>query len=451
MCQDTGTAIVMGKRGQNVLTAGGDEEALSRGVYDAYTKLNLRYSQMAPLTMWDERNTGSNLPAQIELYATDGGAYKFLFMAKGGGSANKSFLYQETKAVLNEASMMRFLEQKIRSLGTAACPPYHLAIVVGGTSAEFALKTAKYASAHYLDELPATGSPSGHGFRDRELEEKVFELTQKIGIGAQFGGKYFCHDVRVVRLPRHGASCPVAIAVSCSADRQALAKITAEGVFLEQLETDPARFLPDTTDEHLDSDVVRVDLNRPMSEIRAELSRYPVKTRLSLSGPLVVARDIAHAKIKERLDAGEPMPGYLRDHAVYYAGPAKTPEGYASGSFGPTTAGRMDAYVDQFQAAGGSLVMLAKGNRSQQVTDACASHGGFYLGSIGGPAARLAQDCIKKVDVLEYPELGMEAVWRIEVEDFPAFIVVDDKGNDFFQDPAPTTPTFTSIPVRAAD
>ncbi|MFI0900317.1 fumarate hydratase [Streptomyces sp. NPDC020983] len=447
MCQDTGTAIVMGKRGQNVLTAGGDEEALSRGIYDAYTRLNLRYSQMAPLTMWEERNTGSNLPAQIELYATDGGAYKFLFMAKGGGSANKSFLYQETKAVLNEASMMRFLEEKIRSLGTAACPPYHLAIVVGGTSAEFALKTAKYASAHYLDELPAEGSPAGHGFRDKELEQKVFELTQKIGIGAQFGGKYFCHDVRVVRLPRHGASCPVAIAVSCSADRQALAKITAEGVFLEQLETDPARFLPETTDEHLDEDVVRIDLNRPMDEIRAELTKYPVKTRLSLSGPLVVARDIAHAKIKERLDAGEEMPQYLRDHAVYYAGPAKTPEGYASGSFGPTTAGRMDAYVQQFQAAGGSFVMLAKGNRSRQVTDACAAHGGFYLGSIGGPAARLAQDCIKKVDVLEYAELGMEAVWKIEVEDFPAFIVVDDKGNDFFTDPAPA-PTFTSIPVR---
>ncbi|MEC3996724.1 fumarate hydratase [Actinacidiphila sp. DG2A-62] len=447
MCQDTGTAIVMGKRGQNVLTRGGDEEALSRGIYDAYTKLNLRYSQMAPLTMWDEKNTGSNLPAQIELYATDGGAYKFLFMAKGGGSANKSFLYQETKAVLNEASMMRFLEEKIRSLGTAACPPYHLAIVVGGTSAEFALKTAKYASAHYLDELPAEGSPAGHGFRDKELEQKVFELTQTIGIGAQFGGKYFCHDVRVVRLPRHGASCPVAIAVSCSADRQALAKITAEGVFLEQLETDPARFLPETTDEHLDDDVVRVDLNRPMDEIRAELTKYPVKTRLSLSGPLVVARDIAHAKIKERLDAGEEMPQYLRDHAVYYAGPAKTPEGYASGSFGPTTAGRMDAYVEQFQAAGGSFVMLAKGNRSRQVTEACAAHGGFYLGSIGGPAARLAQDCIKKVEVLEYAELGMEAVWKIEVEDFPAFVVVDDKGNDFFSDPAPS-PTFTSIPVR---
>ncbi|MCQ4082285.1 fumarate hydratase [Streptomyces sp. RB6PN25] len=445
MCQDTGTAIVMGKRGQNVLTSGGDEEALSRGVYDAYTELNLRYSQMAPLTMWEEKNTGSNLPAQIELYATDGAAYKFLFMAKGGGSANKSFLYQETKAVLNEASMMRFLEEKIRSLGTAACPPYHLAIVVGGTSAEYALKTAKYASAHYLDSLPVSGSPTGHGFRDLELERSVFELTQKIGIGAQFGGKYFCHDVRVVRLPRHGASCPVAIAVSCSADRQALAKITAEGVFLEQLEKDPARFLPETTDAHLDDTVVRVDLNRPMDEIRAELSKYPVKTRLSLSGPLVVARDIAHAKIKERLDAGEEMPQYLRDHAVYYAGPAKTPEGYASGSFGPTTAGRMDAYVEQFQAAGGSFVMLAKGNRSKQVTDACAAHGGFYLGSIGGPAARLAQDCIKKVEVLEYEELGMEAVWKIEVEDFPAFIVVDDKGNDFFAD---TTGPLLSIGRR---
>ncbi|MEV6107562.1 fumarate hydratase [Streptomyces sp. NPDC051940] len=456
MCQDTGTAIVMGKRGQNVLTQGGDEEALSRGVYDAYTRLNLRYSQMAPLTMWDEKNTGSNLPAQIELYAADGGAYKFLFMAKGGGSANKSFLYQETKAVLNEASMMKFLEEKIRSLGTAACPPYHLAIVVGGTSAEYALKTAKYASAHYLDELPTAGSPTGHGFRDVELEEKVFELTQKLGIGAQFGGKYFCHDVRVVRLPRHGASCPVAIAVSCSADRQALAKITPEGVFLEQLEKDPARFLPDTTDAELtggsaagldEGEVVRIDLNRPMDEILAELTKYPVKTRLSLTGPLVVARDIAHAKIKERLDAGEEMPQYLKDHPVYYAGPAKTPEGYASGSFGPTTAGRMDAYVEQFQAAGGSKVMLAKGNRSQQVTDACSSHGGFYLGSIGGPAARLAQDCIKKVETVEYAELGMEAVWRIEVEDFPAFVVVDDKGNDFFS-PQQLAPTFTSIPVR---
>ena len=449
MCQDTGTAIVMGKRGQNVLTDGGDESALSQGIYDAYTKLNLRYSQMAPLTMWDEKNTGSNLPAQVELYATDGGAYKFLFMAKGGGSANKSYLYQETKAILNESSMMAFLEQKIRSLGTAACPPYHLAIVVGGTSAEFALKTAKYASAHYLDTLPTEGSASGHGFRDLELEAKVQELTQKIGIGAQFGGKYFCHDVRVVRLPRHGASLPVAMAVSCSADRQALGKITAEGVFLEQLETDPAKYLPETTDEHLDDNVVRIDLNQPMADIRAELSRHPVKTRLSLTGTLVVARDIAHAKIKERLDAGEGMPQYLRDHPVYYAGPAKTPEGYASGSFGPTTAGRMDSYVDQFQAAGGSMVMLAKGNRSQQVTDACAKHGGFYLGSIGGPAARLALDCIRKVEVLEYAELGMEAVWRIEVVDFPAFVVVDDKGNDFFTDPgAAAQPLITSIPVR---
>ncbi|GAB2802960.1 fumarate hydratase [Streptomyces daliensis] len=456
MCQDTGTAIVMGKRGQQVLTEGGDEEALSRGIYDAYTQLNLRYSQMAPLTMWDEKNTGNNLPAQVELYATDGDAYKFLFMAKGGGSANKSFLYQETKAVLNEASMMKFLEEKIRSLGTAACPPYHLAIVVGGTSAEYALKTAKYASAHYLDELPAEGSPAGNGFRDKELEQQVFELTQKIGIGAQFGGKYFCHDVRVVRLPRHGASCPVAIAVSCSADRQAKAKITAEGVFLERLETDPARFLPETTESELtegagaDLDAVRIDLARPMDEILAELTKHPVKTRLSLTGTLVVARDIAHAKIKERLDAGEEMPQYLKDHPVYYAGPAKTPEGYASGSFGPTTAGRMDAYVEQFQAAGGSKVMLAKGNRSKQVTDACAAHGGFYLGSIGGPAARLAQDCIKKVEVLEYEELGMEAVWRIEVEDFPAFIVMDDKGNDFFADPAPEQTFVTSIPVRGA-
>jgi fumarate hydratase class I len=446
MCQDTGTAIVMGKKSEGVLTGAVDEEWISRGVYDAYTKLNLRYSQMAPLTMWDEKNTGSNLPAQIELYSTPGEgdpAYKFLFMAKGGGSANKSFLFQETKAVLNPAGMMKFLDEKIRSLGTAACPPYHLAIVVGGTSAEFALKTAKYASAHYLDALPTTGSPVGHGFRDVELEEEVFKLTQDFGIGAQFGGKYFCHDVRVIRLPRHGASCPVAIAVSCSADRQARAKITPEGVFLEQLERDPARFLPETTDEHLDDEsVVRIDLNRPMSEIRAELTKLPVKTRLSLSGPLVVARDIAHAKIKERLDAGEPMPQYLRDHAVYYAGPAKTPEGYASGSFGPTTAGRMDAYVDQFQAAGGSFVMLAKGNRSVQVTNACKAHGGFYLGSIGGPAARLAQDCIKSVDVLEYAELGMEAVWKIEVEDFPAFVVVDDKGNDFFTDtrkPVPLT------------
>ncbi|WP_415646648.1 fumarate hydratase [Stackebrandtia soli] len=432
MCQDTGTAIVMGKRGRHVLTDGNDSAHLARGVWQAYRDLNLRYSQLAPLSMWDEKNTGTNLPAQIELYAEGDDAYKFLFMAKGGGSANKSFLYQETKAVLNPTAMMRFLEEKLRALGTAACPPYHLAIVVGGTSAEFALKTAKYASAHYLDTLPTEGSESGHGFRDLELEKQVLELTRKFGIGAQFGGKYFCHDVRVVRLPRHGASCPVAIAVSCSADRQMLGKITADGLFLEQLETDPAKYLPETTDADVGSDVVQIDLNRPMDEIRAELSRYPVKTRLSLSGPLVVARDIAHAKIAERLDAGEPMPSYLRDHAVYYAGPAKTPEGYASGSFGPTTAGRMDSYVEKFQAAGGSMVMLAKGNRSKQVTDACDTHGGFYLGSIGGPAARLAQDCIKSVEVLEYPELGMEAIWKIDVVDFPAFIVVDDKGNDFF-------------------
>ncbi len=432
MCQDTGTAIVMGKRGGEVLTDGRDEEHLARGIYDAYTQLNLRYSQLAPLSMYEERNTGNNLPAQIEIYAIPGPEYKFLLMAKGGGSANKSFLYQQTKAVLNPASMRAFLEEKIRSLGTAACPPYHLAIVVGGTSAEYALKTAKYASARYLDPLPGTGSAAGHGFRDTELEQQVLEITRQVGIGAQFGGKYFCHDVRVIRLPRHGASCPVAIAVSCSADRQALAKITADGVFLERLETDPAQYLPDTTEDDLASGVVRIDLNRPMSEIRAELTKYPVATRLSLTGPLVVARDIAHAKIAERLAAGEPMPRYLADHPVYYAGPAKTPEGYASGSFGPTTAGRMDSYVDAFQAAGGSLVMLAKGNRSAAVTEACRRHGGFYLGSIGGAAARLAQDCITKVEVLEYPELGMEAVWRIEVRDFPAFIITDDKGNDFF-------------------
>ncbi len=447
MCQDTGTAIVMGKRGQHVLTTGPDEEAISRGVFDAYTRLNLRYSQMAPITTWEERNTGSNLPAQIELYAdtTPGheSAYKFLFMAKGGGSANKSFLYQETKALLNPSRLMEFLDEKLRSLGTAACPPYHLAIVLGGTSAEFALKTAKYASARYLDSLPTEGTMAAHGIRDPELEEQVHELTRGFGIGAQFGGKYFCHDVRVIRLPRHGASLPVAIAVSCSADRQALGKITADGVFLEQLETDPAQFLPEEVDADLDAETVGVsgtgkqsavpiDLNQPMDRIREELSKHPVKTRVSLTGPLVVARDLAHAKIKERLDAGEPMPDYLRDHPVYYAGPAKTPEGMPSGSFGPTTAGRMDSYVEQFQAAGGSLVMLAKGNRSQQVTDACQRHGGFYLGSIGGPAARLAQDCIRSVEVLEYEELGMEAVWKIEVENFPAFIVVDDSGNDFF-------------------
>jgi fumarate hydratase class I len=432
MCQDTGTAIVMGKRGQYVLTDGHDEEAIARGVFDTYLTSNLRYSQLAPLDMYKEVNTKTNLPAQIELYAYHGNEYHFLFMAKGGGSANKSYLYQETKALLNPESLMSFLDAKLRSLGTAACPPYHLAIVVGGTSAEFALKTAKLASARYLDTLPSAGSPSGHGFRDLELEQKVFELSQRTSIGAQFGGKYFCHDVRVVRLPRHGASCPVAIAVSCSADRQALGKITKDGVFLEQLETDPAKYLPEASGEQLSAQVVQVDLNQPMSEIRAQLGRYPVKTRLSLNGPLIVARDIAHAKIQERLDRGEGMPDYMKNHAVYYAGPAKTPKGYASGSFGPTTAGRMDSYVDSFQAQGGSFVMLAKGNRSRAVTEACKKHGGFYLGSIGGPAARLAQDCIKHVEVHEYPELGMEAVWKIDVVDFPAFVVIDDKGNDFF-------------------
>ncbi|MBC7373612.1 MAG: fumarate hydratase [Frankiales bacterium] len=434
MCQDTGTAIVSAKRGQNVLTDGADAEHLSRGIYDAYTTLNLRYSQLAPLTMWDESNTGNNLPAQIELYATKGSSYDFLFMAKGGGSANKSYLYQETKAVLNPTRMMAFLREKIAALGTAACPPYHLAIVVGGTSAEFALRTAKYASAKYLDELPTSGSMTGHGFRDLDLELAVHELTRELGIGAQFGGKYFCHDVRVVRLPRHGASCPVAIAVSCSADRQARARIDASGVWLEQLEQDPAQYLPEV--EEAAGPVVRIDLDRPMAEIRSALSALPVKTRVSLTGSLVVARDIAHAKIAELLDAGQPMPVWMREMPVYYAGPAKTPEGYASGSFGPTTAGRMDSYVERFQAAGGSLVMLAKGNRSPAVTAACKAHGGFYLGSIGGPAARLAQDCIRHVEVLEWPELGMEAVWKIEVEDFPAFVVVDDKGNDFFTSPA---------------
>ncbi|HEY7070621.1 MAG TPA: fumarate hydratase, partial [Acidimicrobiales bacterium] len=434
MCQDTGTAIVKGKKGQFVFTGGGDETAIARGVFDTYERDNLRYSQMAPLTMWDEVNTKTNLPAEIKIAAVDGDAYKLMFMAKGGGSANKSYLFQETKALLNPQSLTRFLDEKLRALGTAACPPYHLAVVIGGTSAEFAVETAKLASTRYLDSLPLAGSELGHGFRDVELEAEVLAQVQAFGIGAQFGGKYFCHDVRVIRLPRHGASCPVALAVSCSADRQALARITHDGVFLEQLEHEPAHFLPDVDEAALGSDVVQIDLGQPMDRIRAELSRYPVKTRLSLSGPMVVARDIAHAKIKERLDAGDPMPGYLRDHCVYYAGPAKTPEGMASGSFGPTTAGRMDAYVDEFQAAGGSLVMLAKGNRSRRVTDACHAHGGFYLGSIGGPAARLAQDCIRKVEVLEYPELGMEAVWRIEVEDFPAFVVVDDKGHDFFDE-----------------
>jgi fumarate hydratase class I len=437
MCQDTGTALIMGKKGQYVLTTAKEELALSQGVYDAYTKLNLRYSQMAPVTTWEEKNTGNNLPAQIEIYADSDhqDEYNFMFIAKGGGSANKSFLYQETKAVLNPTSFMNWLDAKLRSIGTAACPPYHLAIVIGGTSAEHTVKTAKLASTHYLDDLPTTGdAATGHGFRDLALEEEVFKLTQKLGIGAQFGGKYFCHDVRVVRLPRHGASLPIAIAVSCSADRQAKAKITKDGIFLEQLETDPAHFLPETTDEHLNDNVVAIDLNQPMDAIRAELSKHPVKSRVSLTGTIVVARDIAHAKIKEMLDAGKPMPEYMKKYAIYYAGPAKTPTGMASGSFGPTTAGRMDSYVDQFQAAGGSFVMLAKGNRSKQVTDACAKHGGFYLGSIGGPAARLAQDCITKVEVLDFPELGMEAVWKIDVVDFPAFIVVDDKGNDFFEE-----------------
>ena len=435
MCQDTGTAIVKGKKGQFVFTGGGDESAIAHGIHDTYQTSNLRYSQMAPLDMYTEKNTGTNLPAEIKISAIDGDAYKFLFMAKGGGSANKSYLYQETKALLNEATLLPWIFDKMQSLGTSACPPYHLAVVIGGTSAEFAVETAKLASTHYLDSLPTSGSADGHGFRDLDLEAQVLELSQSTGIGAQFGGKYFCHDVRIIRLPRHGASCPVAIAVSCSADRQALGKITKDGIFLEQLERDPARFLPEVSDEHLDDiEPVRIDLNRPMDDILAELSQFPVTTRVMLTGPMVVARDIAHAKIKERLDAGEPMPKYLQDHAVYYAGPAKTPKGYASGSFGPTTAGRMDSYVEQFQSARGSMVMLAKGNRSKQVTDSCNTNGGFYLGSIGGPAARLALDNIRKVDVLEYPELGMEAVWKIEVEDFPAFIVVDDKGNDFYAD-----------------
>jgi len=435
MCQDTGTALVMGKKGQRVLTSEKDEISVSRGVYDAYTKLNLRYSQMAAVTTWEEKNTGNNLPAQVEIYSDSDHAdeYNFLFIAKGGGSANKSFLYQETKAVLNPTTFMKWLDEKLRSLGTAACPPYHLAIVIGGTSAEHTLKTAKLASTHYLDSLPTTGNATtGRAFRDFDLEQEVLELTRTLGIGAQFGGKYFCHDVRIVRLPRHGASLPIAIAVSCSADRQAKGKITKEGIFLEKLERDPARFLPETMDEHLNDNVVKVDLNQPMAEVLKILSQYPIKTRLELNGTLIVARDLAHAKLKELLDSGKDLPQYFKDHAVYYAGPAKTPAGYASGSFGPTTAGRMDSYVDQFQAAGGSMVMLAKGNRSKQVTEACKAHGGFYLGSIGGPAARLAQDCIKKVEVLDYEELGMEAVWKIEVENFPAFIVVDDKGNDFF-------------------
>jgi len=437
MCQDTGTAIVKAKKGQLVITAndhqlGGDEEAIARGVFNTYQTSNLRYSQMAPLTMYDEVNTGNNLPAEIKISAIDGDEYKFLFMAKGGGSANKSYLFQETKALLNDKTLLPWLFDKMKTLGTAACPPYHLAVVIGGTSAELAVETAKLASTRYLDHLPQSGSKLGHAFRDVELEAKVLKLSQDTGIGAQFGGKYFCHDVRVIRLPRHGASCPVAMAVSCSADRQALGKITADGIFLEQLETDPAHYLPEILEDDLSDTTVHIDLNRPMADIRAELSKHPVKTRVMLTGPMVVARDIAHAKLKERLDAGDGLPQYMKDYCVYYAGPAKTPAGMPSGSFGPTTAGRMDSYVAEFQAAGGSFVMLAKGNRSRQVTDACKTYGGFYLGSIGGPAARLAQDCITKVEVLEMSELGMEAVWKIEVHDFPAFIVVDDKGNDFF-------------------
>jgi fumarate hydratase class I len=435
MCQDTGTAIVMGKKGQQVLTEEKDEISISRGVYDAFTKLNLRYSQLAPVTTWEEKNTGNNLPAQIEIYSdTDHpDEYNFLFIAKGGGSANKSFLYQETKAVLNPTSFMNWLDEKLRSLGTSACPPYHLVVVIGGTSAEYTVKTAKLASTKYLDSLPTKGdAKTGHGFRDLELEKEILKLTQNIGIGAQFGGKYFCHDVRVVRLPRHGASLPIAIAVSCSADRQVKAKINKDGVFIEKLETDPAHFLPAATNEDLDGPEIKIDLSAKMADILAQLSKHPVKTRVLLTGTLVVARDLAHAKIKELIDSGKPLPQYLKNHAVYYAGPAKTPAGYASGSFGPTTAGRMDSYVEQFQAAGGSLIMLAKGNRSEAVASACKKYGGFYLGSIGGPAARLAQDCIKKVEVLDYEELGMEAVWKIEVENFPAFIIIDDKGNDFY-------------------
>jgi fumarate hydratase class I len=434
MCQDTGTAIVMGKKGRLVLTAGDDENALAEGVRDAYERNHLRYSQLAPLTMFEEKNTKTNLPAQIEIYADGEDSYKFLFIAKGGGSANKTFLFQATPSLLTHDRLIAFLREKILTLGTAACPPYHLAIAIGGTSAELNLKTVKLASTHYLDKLPLEGGDDGHAFRDLGLEDEIFKLTQSLGVGAQFGGKYFCHDVRVVRLPRHGASLPIGIGVSCSADRQALGKITKEGVFLEALERDPAKYLPTVDEASFGGEVVAIDLNRPMADILAALRRYPIKTRLSLSGPMIVARDLAHAKIRERLERGEAMPDYFKNHPVYYAGPAKTPEGHVSGSFGPTTAGRMDSYVDQFQAAGGSMVMLAKGNRSSDVRTACAKHGGFYLGSIGGPAARLAKECIKKVEVLEYPELGMEAIWKIEVENFPAFIVIDDKGNDFFKE-----------------
>ena len=432
MCQDTGTAIVMGKKGERVFTGADDERAISMGVAETYLKHNLRYSQMAPLDMFNEKNTGTNLPAQVEIYATPGEAYKFLFIQKGGGSANKSFLYQQTKAVLNPKSLIEFLDVQLRTLGTAACPPYHLAVVVGGTSAELTMKTVKLASTKYLDGLPTAGSESGHAFRDLEMEQEILQLTQSMGIGAQFGGKYFCHDVRVIRLPRHGASCPIGIGVSCSADRQALGKITRDGVFVEQLETNPAQYLPDVDQEELGGEVVAIDLNQPMDEIRRTLSQYPIKTRVSLTGTIIVARDIAHAKLQERLDRGEGLPDYFKNHPIYYAGPAKTPDGMASGSFGPTTAGRMDSYVAPFMAAGGSHVMLAKGNRSPVVRQACHEHGGFYLGSIGGAAAKLALNSIKKVEVQEYEELGMEAIWQIQVENFPAFIIVDDKGNDFF-------------------
>lgn len=431
-CQDTGTAVIHATKGQSVWTGGHDEEYISHGVYDTYTTDNLRYSQNAPLNMYDEVNTGCNLPAQIDIHAGDGDEYKFLFVAKGGGSANKTYLYQETKALINPKTLIPFLVEKMKTLGTAACPPYHIAIVIGGTSAEKNLEVVKKASVKYLDELPDHGNELGHAFRDKELEKELLEATRKIGLGAQFGGKYFAHDIRVIRLPRHGASCPVGLGVSCSADRNVKAKINREGLWIERLDSNPGELIPEAYRREGEGDVVRIDLNRPMDEIRAELSKYPVSTRLSLNGTIIVGRDIAHAKIKERLDKGEPMPQYLKDHPIYYAGPAKTPAGLPSGSFGPTTAGRMDSYVDQFQAAGGSMVMIAKGNRSQQVTDACHKHGGFYLGSIGGPAAILAKNSIKKVELLEYPELGMEAIWKIEVEDFPAFILVDDKGNDFF-------------------
>jgi fumarate hydratase class I len=438
MCQDTGTVIIMGKKGRLIFTDGDDEAALAEGARDAYLKRNLRYSQMAPVSMFEETNTKSNMPAQVEIYAESRGdydaAYKFLFIAKGGGSANKSFLFQATPSILSHDRMIAFLKEKVLTLGTAACPPYHLAIVIGGTSAELTMKTVKLASCRYLDNLPTQGSEDGHAFRDLEMEKEVHRLTQALGVGAQFGGKYFCHDVRVVRLPRHGASLPIGLGVSCSADRQALGKITRDGVFLEELEHNPAKYLPEIDEKTLGGDVVKIDLNKPMKDILAQLSKYPIKTRLSLAGPMIVARDIAHAKLRERLEQGQGLPDYFKNHPVYYAGPAKTPQGYASGSFGPTTAGRMDSFAHDFQAAGGSMVMLAKGNRSSAVREACAKHGGFYLGSIGGPAARLAQDCIKKVEVLEYPELGMEAIWRIEVVDFPAFIVIDDKGSDFFKE-----------------